>query len=66
MIEAHRVRKKVAHDPLDHLVDGPAFVGRGLQQLLFEDLPELALPRVLSGKALDARHHEIERLGVFA
>ena len=35
---------------------------RILEELVFEHLPELALPGVLSGQALDPLHQQLERL----
>ena len=61
MIVAQRERQDLARRPLDHLCCRPPVLRWVLEQLVFEDLAELALPGILSGQALDPLHHELKR-----
>ena len=62
VIQACRIRENIARGPLHDLRRRPAIFGWVLRQLTLEDLPELALPGIFSGQALDSFNHELERL----
>ena len=58
MIDARREWKDLARGPLDHLCGGPPVLGRVLEQLVFEHLPELTLPSILFRQVFCALHKE--------
>jgi len=62
MIVACREGKDLPCSPLDDLRGRPSFLGRALRQQLIEDLPELALPGILTGQPLDPLHHKLGSL----
>ncbi len=63
MIVAQRERQNLARSPYDHFRGRPSGLGRILQQLLFQDLLELAaLPGIFHGQSLKPLHQEFERL----
>lgn len=62
VIKPQRQRKDIPYDPFKHLRTRPAVLGRILQQLVFEPLPELSVPGIFSGQALDPLHQKLPAL----